>query len=86
MGQIRVQLDPLPHVPISHATNFGIWSGPPPSFWDNVLKSVFFILKASLREGFKKKVVEFSTKRGCLVILWLIVNILSLDFWAAVGA
>ena len=42
MGQINVQLDPLPHVPISHATNFGIWSGPPPSFQDNVLKSVFF--------------------------------------------
>ena len=36
--------------------------------WDNVLKSsFFFILKASqyLREGFKKKkIVEFSTKRG----------------------
>ena len=48
MGQISVWLDPLPHVPILHATVSGIWSGPPASFWDNVLQSVFFILKASL--------------------------------------
>ena len=52
MGQISVQLDPLPHVPIAHAKKFGIWSGPPPFFWDNVLKSgFFFILKASLIEA-----------------------------------
>ena len=47
LGQISFCVDPLPNVPISHAIYFG--SGPPPPFWDNVLKSVFFfIFKASL--------------------------------------
>ena len=46
LGQIGVWLPTPPHVPISHTTNFGIWSEPPPTFWDNVLKYIFF--KASL--------------------------------------
>ena len=43
MGQISVGLDPLPHAPISHVTNFGIWSGPLPPFGTMSLNPLFLI-------------------------------------------
>ena len=56
LGQIGVWLPTPPHVPISHTTNFGIWSGPPPTFWDNVLKSYFFFFEGIPYQSYKHQV------------------------------